>query len=105
MFGLSRQYVTKKKDVSSFLVYELFASSTILFQGPQPLHFLDFFMKLHKHIFSDISLSYLCSILTLSHVGQELWLDLQTDHMSKIGHHVRGRIVIRAITLERRTIE
>ena len=35
--------------------------------------------------FTDISLSNLCRILTLSHVGQELQLDLQTDHVSKTG--------------------
>ena len=63
----------------AFLVYELFAHSKILFQGPQPLHFYDLLMKRHKHILLTkachaIFVQYF-DFLALSHIGQELWLD------------------------------
>ena len=67
------------------------------FSGHNPYNFCDFFMKNFISILTDISRSYLCSILTLSHVGQELWLDLQTDHVSKTGLDVHGRIEIREL--------
>ena len=72
-------------DVSSFFglwvifPYQNFISgaTTLTMSVISSLNFLS--------IFTDISLSYVCSILTLSHVGQELRLDLQTDHVSKTG--------------------
>ena len=61
-------YLPQAKIVSGAITLTIFVIST--------WHFVN--------IFTDIS-SYLCSCLTLSHVGQELWPDLQTDHVSKIG--------------------
>ena len=88
----------------AFLVYELFAPSKILFQGPQPLQCLISSLNF-INTFTNISLPHLRSILTLSSEGQELWFDLQINHVPKPVFDVRGWIVIRAITLERSKIE
>ena len=85
MFAVSRHYVTKKSNVSSFLgLWVIFpwqnfvsGATTLTISVISSWNFLS--------ILTDISLSYVCSILTLSHVGQELRLDLQTDHLSKTG--------------------